>query len=138
MELLRLSSAIFFCVLLVGMPISLFRKVSVGRSTWSQLSRYLILGSLLSFIIIVCFAWWDQYTLRLLLGQYGYDFEAMNTLDRYRHVEAQDHTRVTDLQRRLLGIGWQLKAILFFACYSVYLIAVPLIGSIVLKRSIEE
>ncbi|KFF15374.1 hypothetical protein [Flavobacterium hydatis] len=68
--------------------------------------------------------WWGSFSNEFLLSHYGYDFDAMNDIERFKNVTLKNLDKVKELETNILGIGWPLKATLFFLIYSPYLLIV--------------
>tara|TARA_R110001592_G_scaffold106518_1_gene298983 strand:- start:1277 stop:1537 length:261 start_codon:yes stop_codon:yes gene_type:complete len=77
------------------------------------------------------FVWWVDYSDRLLMSHYGYDFDAMNDNRRFVNVEPENFEKVKQLEIGYFGIGWPLKAIMTFVFYSPYLLIVYLVGQLI-------
>lgn len=127
-------TTIISSILLIGLisvPILLF----VGIRKWSSLKfdfrTYLIFGLIITAGIMWTFVWWVDYSDRLLMSHYGYDFDAMNDNRRFVNVEPENFEKVKQLEIGYFGIGWPLKAIMTFVFYSPYLLIVYLVGQLI-------
>ena len=89
---------------------------------------YLIVGIILTLILALISGWWGDISNQILLSHYGYNFDAMNDTERYRKVAMENFERVKRLEINMLGIGWSIKALMFYAFYSPYLLIVYLIN----------
>lgn len=139
MEILfKVISFLFLCVLLI-IPLLLLYALN-KRSVKYKFIVYIVFGLLLSGAIMFGFAWWADASYDILLAHYGYNFDAMDDIDRFSRVSSEHMARVKDLESSMLGIGWPVKAM--FACliYAPYLlfayIAVYLINKI--KQNKEQ
>jgi hypothetical protein len=68
--------------------------------------------------------WWGSFSNEFLLSHYGYDFDAMNDIERFKNVALENLDKVKELETNMLGIGWPFKAFMFFLIYSPYLLIV--------------
>ncbi len=125
MEFLTFVTSIVLLIGLILSPILLFIKL--GKSKLS-FSTYLILGFVITLGITLTFAWWADYSDKLLLNHYGYDLNAMNDFERYGNVKSENLEKVKQIEISYFGIGWPLKAIMTYIFYSPYLIIIYLIG----------
>jgi len=130
-----LTTIVSFILLigLISVPILLF----VGLKKWKRLRfnflTYLTIGLILTAGITWTFAWWADYSDQLLIGHYGYDFDAMNETDRFEKVGAENLERVKQLEIGYFGIGWPIQAIMTFVFYSPYLLLVYLVGQLITR-----
>ncbi|KYG81334.1 hypothetical protein AWW67_08245 [Roseivirga seohaensis] len=124
-----ISSILLIALIIV--PILLF----VGIRKWISLKfdfwTYLIFGLIITAGIMWTFVWWGDYSNRLLMSHYGYDFDAMNDNRRFVNVEPENFERVKQLEIGYFGVGWPLKAIMTFVFYSPYLLIVYLVGQLI-------
>ncbi len=96
----------------------------------------LILSLLVAFGLVFLIAWWGYFSDKILLSNYGYDFEAMNDIERYLNVSKENFEKVKELERSMGGIGWPLKAILFyFVFYLPYFLIVHLFNYFIKKNN---
>jgi len=82
---------------------------------------------------MVLVAWWINKSNDILLVYYGFDMEAMNTIERFKNVPIENIEKVKEIDRYRMGIGWPLKAFFGFVITSPYLLIVYLIGYIYTK-----
>lgn len=136
-----LTTIISFLLLfgLISVPILLF----VVIKKWHQLNfefmiYYFIIGVILTAGIIWVFTWWLDYSNQLLMSYYGYDFNAMNDTVRFKNIEHENLERVKQLEIGYFGVGWPLKAIMFFVLYSPYLLIVYLGGQLLCRVKKEK
>lgn len=125
METLTFVISIILLIGLISSPIILFIKL---RKSMFNFWTYLGLGLVITAGITLTFAWWADYSDKLLLNHYGYDFEAMNDFERYGNVKSENLEKVKQIETGYFGIGWPLKAIMTYVFYSPYLMIVYLIG----------
>ncbi len=128
METLVFSILLVLLFLLLIFPIVLFFKL---RQTKNHFWIYLVSGLIIALIIIAGFTWWADYSDKLLLLYYGYDFDAPNEAQRFARVDAAHLDTVKQIEHRYFGIGWPVKALLAYAYYSPYLIIAYLIGMLI-------
>ncbi|WP_423128064.1 hypothetical protein [Gaoshiqia sp. Z1-71] len=130
--------SIISMILLIGLifiPIVLFVKL---RNSKFRFLVYLIIGLIITAGITSIFAWWTNYSDELLLGNYGYDLNAMNDLERYGNIKSEDLEKVKQIEISYFGIGWPLKAIITYVYYSPYLLIVYLIGIAIKKMKLNR
>ena len=140
METLTTIVSLILLVGLISTPVILF----VGIKKWYRLKfdflTYFVSGLILTAGIMLTFAWWADYSDHLLMSHYGYDFDAMNDIERYQNIESENLEKVKQLEIGYFGIGWPLKAIMSFAFYSPYLLIVYLVGQLIrrMKKNKEH
>ena len=78
-------------------------------------------GLVVTFMLVALIGWWAYFSNGILMSYYGYDFEAMNAIDRFKNVTSDNLEAIKLLEANLLGVGWPLKVILS------YLFIVPII-----------
>ena len=120
MEFLVIASNITLLLGLLISPILLIRFIQRSKMKYAFVS-YLIIAVILSAFLITLFAWWTDTSDLLLLKYYGYNIDGMNATEFYGNVLPENLNRVKSLEKSIMGIGWPLKAILFFACFLPYL-----------------
>ena len=125
METLTFVISIILLIGLILSPILLFIKL---RKSKLNFLTYLILGLVITSGITLTFAWWADYSDKLLLNHYGYDLDAMNYSERYGNVKSENLEKVKQIEISYFGIGWPLKAIMTYVFYSPYLLIIYLIG----------
>lgn len=120
-----LVSAIHY-LLLVGIFISplLLSRIILRSRIKNKLTLFLIIGIVLSAILTFTFAWWTDTSNLMLLEHYGYNIDGMNETEFYGKVLPANMEKVKSLQRSIMGIGWPLKAILFFLFCIPYLLVI--------------
>ncbi len=82
------------------------------------------------------FSWWVDYSDQLLMSHYGYNFDAMDEVQRFKKVEAKNLEKVKQLEIGFFGIAWPLKAMIAFVFYLPYLLVVYF-GGYSIKRISE-
>lgn len=137
MEILRTILSLLLLLGLISVPILLFVVIKVKYRIRFAFITYLVSGLILTSGIMCAFAWWSDYSRELLMIHYGYDFEAMNTTERFQNVEQSNLEKVKQLEIGYYGIGWPLKAIMSYAFYSPYLLLVYLIGQRIKNKKIN-
>jgi len=128
-------------VLLLGMiftPIILFNRVKKWNRYNYDFLIYIIIGAIITAGITMVFAWWTGYSNKILLSYYGYNFDAMNDTARYWKVNIENIEKVKKLEIGYFGIGWPVKALITFLCYSPYLLIVYLIGQLLKKMKLKR
>ena len=126
MELLIRIISILLLLALISSPILvLFRLNKLYRKY--NFITYLIISILLTFILVLLIGWWGDISQKILLSHYGYNFDAMNNLERFQKVAMENLERVKRLEINMLGIGWPAKAFMFYVFYTPYLLIVYLI-----------
>lgn len=131
-----LVSTISF-ILLLGLiitPILLFVWVNKRKQRANNFLVYLTFGLIITTILIFTAAWWGDFSTELLLGHYGYDFDAMNDTERFQKVAAENLERVKQLEIGYMGIGWTLQGAFSFIFYSPYLLLLYGVGFLVRRR----
>jgi hypothetical protein len=99
---------------------------------------YIISGILITFILIVIMGWWGDFSNHFLLTYYGYDFEAMNSTEKFENVDVENVDKVNVLEKNMLGVGWPLKVIMFYIFFSpVLLILYSLVYYFKVKKKKE-
>lgn len=134
METLTTTISIILLLGLVSFPIVLF----LGITKWYKLHYpfvvYLISGLLFTTAILLTFAWWADFSNKLLLDHYGYDFDALNETERFQNVESTRIERVKQLELAHFGMGWPLKALIASIFYTPYFFMVYLIGHLIITK----
>ena len=85
---------------------------------------YLFSGIIITSILTFLLAFWSDWSNKILLSHYGYDFDAMNDVERYRNVTKENLGKVKGLEISMMGIGWPLKAFMADSIYLPYLLIV--------------
>jgi hypothetical protein len=132
---MEILTTILSIILLGGLIISPFLILHrlKGRNVKYKFIVYLTVGVLITATITLLFAWWTDISNEILLSHYGYDFDAMNDIERFTNVTEENMKRVKILEISIMGLGWPLKAIMTYAFYSPYLLIVYLITYLVKK-----
>ena len=94
---------------------------------------YLFSGLLITSLLIMLFAWWSDFSVKVLLYSYGYDFNGMDFSESCKNVADENLMKVKQLRKGLTGIGWPLKAIMIYIYYWPYLLIVYIIGYVFKK-----
>ena len=123
MEILLKIISFVLLVSLVIFPIFILKQLK-KRKTKNVFILYLIISLLITFILILIIAWWSNFSNKLLLSHLGYDFEAMNDIQRFQNVASENLDKVKKLRIAMMGIGWPLKAFIFYPFYLPYLLIV--------------
>lgn len=113
-------------LLFVGLiisPIILLKKVTKSNIKY-RFAAYLALGLFVQAILLFIFAYWSYSSDIILLNHFGYDFDGMTENEFYGKVSPENIATVKSLEGSIMGIGWQLKAILTFEFFSPYLLIV--------------
>ena len=123
MEILLKIISFVLLVSLVIFPIFILKQLK-KRKTNNVFILYLIISLIITFILILIIAWWTNFSNKLLLSHLGYDFEAMNDIQRFQNVAAENLDKVKKIRISTMGIGWPLKAFIFYPFYLPYLLIV--------------
>ncbi|OIV42324.1 hypothetical protein [Flavobacterium johnsoniae] len=123
MEDLNTAIKFAFLIILVISPILLLNKL-YKRDLKMLFISYLITSIAITFSLVLIMAWWSHFSIELLLSHYGYDSNLLTEAERLKNVTAENLDRVKTLDSSRMGIGWPLKAILFYIFYSPYLLIV--------------
>jgi hypothetical protein len=94
---------------------------------------YFTIGLVVTAIISLIFAWWSDTSSIILLKHYdGYVFnpDSNSFQVSYEKVLSENIDRVKNLEMKIMGIGWPLKAIFMFVCFSPILIAVYFLNNL--------
>lgn len=123
MEDLNAAIKLAFLIILVISPIILLNKL-YKRDLKMLFISYLITSIAITLSLVLIMAWWSHFSIELLLSHYGYDSNLLTEAERLKNVTAENLDRVKTLDSSRMGIGWPLKAILFYIFYSPYLLIV--------------
>ena len=126
MEFLFRIITIILLLLLISSPILVLFRLEKSHLK-SNFIIYLIVTIILTFILVIITGWWGYISQKILLSHYGYNFDAMNDIERFRKVAMENIERVKRLEINMLGIGWPVKAFMFYVFYSPYLLIVYLV-----------
>ncbi|MCP2026249.1 hypothetical protein L1276_001393 [Flavobacterium sp. HSC-32F16] len=133
MENLNTALKFVFLIALIILPLLLLNKL-YKRDLKMLFISYLLISAAITFVLVLIMAWWSHFSIELLLSHYGYDSYLLTETERLRNVSAQNIDRVKTLDSSRMGIGWPLKAILFYIFYSPYLL-IAYFGSYFYKKS---
>jgi hypothetical protein len=120
------TSILLFVILFITPPAILYFLIK--RKVNFLFLRYIIFGLILTAIIFTLFAWWTHFSDKLLLSNYGYNFDSMNDIERFENVSVENMDEVKRIENSIMGIGWPLKAMMMFPLFSIYLFVIYLIG----------
>ena len=95
---------------------------------------YMFIGVVIAAVLTTLFAWWTNTSDLLLLEHYGYNMDGMNETEFYGNVLPAHLKQVKNLEKNIMGIGWPLKAILFFVCFLPYLFFVYAMTQLIKRR----
>lgn len=123
MEILLKIMSFVLLVSLVIFPIFILKQLQ-KRKTKNIFIPYLMISLISTFILILIIAWWTNFSNKLLLSHLGYNFEAMNDIQRFQNVASKHLDKVKKLRISTMGIGWPLKAFMFYPFYLPYLLIV--------------
>lgn len=123
MEILLKIMSFVLLVSLVIFPIFILKQLQ-KRKTKNIFISYLMISLISTSILILIIAWWTNFSNKLLLSHLGYDFEAMNDIQRFQNVASKHLDKVKKLRISTMGIGWPLKAFMFYPFYLPYLLIV--------------
>lgn len=123
MEIITTTISFILLVALIVFPSFIIYKLN-KLNVKNIFIFYLISGIIITSILTLVFAWWADYSDEFLLSHYGYDFDSMNDVERFKNVTAENLDRVKNLEMSMMGIGWPLKAIMSYIIYCPYLLIV--------------
>jgi hypothetical protein len=130
MEIITTTISFIFLIALIVSPLFLINKLNRMNMKYNFIV-YLISAILITSILTLLFAWWTNYSNKILLSHYGYNFDSMNG---FENVSAENLDRVKNLEMSMMGIGWPLKAIMSYLIYSPYLLIVYIVSFFYAKR----
>jgi len=122
---------------LIGSPILIINRL-YKLNLKNKFIIYLISGIIITAFLTLTIGWWSSFSNKMLLSHYGYNFDAMNDVERFKNVAFKNLDKVKQLEINMLGIGWPLKAFMFYTIYSPYLIIVYLATYFYKKRKIKN
>lgn len=125
MEILTTTITFLLLITLIVSPSFIIFGLNKLNLT-NKFLLYLVSGIIITSILTFLFAFWSNLSNKILLSHYGYDFEAMNDIERYRNVAKENLEKVKGLEISIMGIGWPLKAFMVYIVYSPYLLIVYL------------
>lgn len=99
---------------------------------------YLISGIIITAFLTLTIGWWSSFSNKMLLSHYGYNFNAMNDVERFKNVAFKNLDEVKQLEINMLGIGWPLKVFMFYTIYLPYLIIVYLATYFIKKEKSKK
>jgi hypothetical protein len=121
MEILNNFFKITIFLTIIIFPLLIFKKLEKLKFK-NNFIIYLLLSFIVTSILFVFIGWWSNFSNKILLSHFGFNFEAMNDIDRYRNVTKENLEKVKGLKRNMLGIGWPLKVIISYIIYCPYLL----------------
>ena len=130
MELLTTVTILLLWLILFVLPILLY-KIFTNRKCGFTL--FLITSLIIGGGVIILAAWWSNYSDLLLLEHYGYNIDGMNHEEFYGNVATENLQKVQELERSISGVGWQVKAVLFYPYYILSVLFMFLIMRLVKK-----
>jgi hypothetical protein len=125
MEIIINTIKLILVIITIGTPIILLNKLH-KRQLKNTFIPYLMIGTITMLSIILSIGWWSDFSTTALLSNLGYNFDAMNDAERFKNVTLEDLEKVKNLEKKMLGIGWPVKAVLFYFIYYPYLFIVYL------------
>jgi hypothetical protein len=123
MEILATIINFALLIALIICPVFILNRL-YKRNAKNTFLPYLIFGTLLTFLLIMLMAWWSQFSIELSLSYYGYDSDLLTETERFKNVAFENVDHVKKLEISRMGIGWPLKAIMFYPIYFTYLLIV--------------
>ncbi len=123
MEILISTIKFALAIALIACPILILNKLYKRNSNYTFIT-YLLLSTVVTFLLVIILAWWSDYSCQLLLSNYGYDLETLIDTERFNNVAIENLNRVKELDKSRMGIGWPLKALIFYPFYFPYLLLV--------------
>lgn len=135
MEIIVNSINILLLLGLISSPIIILRFVNKSNIKFNFIS-YFIIGLIVTAIISLIFAWWSDTSSIILLKHYGGYFfnpDSNSYQVSYEKVLSENIDRVKNLEMRIMGIGWPLKAIFMFTCFLPVLLVVYFLTNLINK-----
>lgn len=143
MEIILNTISLLFFVGLILSPIFILRLVKKSDMKPKFIS-YLTIGFVVTAMIALIMAWWDDESTIILLRHYDgywYNPDSDGYQVDYENVLPENIDKVKTLEIKHMGIGWPLKAIMTFIFYSPYLFIVYclnyLISGIIRRKKTE-
>lgn len=109
-----------FIIVLFLYPFLLKRLLNKSNVKFKHMF-YLMFGGIMTLIIPILFAWWNNESTILLLKHYNgywYNPDSGSYQVEYYNVLPKNVEIVKNLERSYMGIGWPLKAIFGFIFFS--------------------
>lgn len=113
-----LFSILFFLFILICPFLSLYFRSQMNHKYRTLL--YVIISLILGVVFVFIFSWWNDYSNKLLMTFYGYNFDSMNDYEKYLNVKKENRDNVIQIEKTLMGIGWPLKAGIMYMFYLLY------------------
>jgi hypothetical protein len=132
MEILITTINFILLLALILSPIFLLNRLS-KRKIKNTFIPYLAIATIITFILVLLMAWWTQFSTELLLSHYGYNSDFLTETERIKDIAFENLDRVKELHISKMGIGWPLKAFMFYSTYFPYILIVYF-GSYIYKR----
>lgn len=123
MEILITTIKFILIIILIFCPFLILIKLHKQNSNYS-FAIYLILSAVTTFILVLVLAWWSHYSCQLLLSHFGYDNDAWSDLEKFKNITSENLNKVKEIDKSRMGIGWPLKAFIFYPFYFLYLLIV--------------
>jgi amino acid transporter len=123
MEILLKIISFVLLVSLILFPIFILKRLH-KRKAKNTIILYFTICLITTFLLVLVVAWWSDFSNQLLLSHYGYDFNDLDTIERFQNVAPENLDRVKNLRISMMGIGWPLKAFMVYPFYFVYLVIV--------------
>lgn len=121
MEILITTIKFLLIIILIFCTFLILNKVYKQNSNYIFII-YLISSAVTTFILVLVLAWWSDYSSQLLLSHLGYDNNAWNDLEKFKNVTSENLNKVKEIDKSRMGIGWPLKAFIFYPFYFLYLL----------------
>jgi len=128
MEIITQIISFILLIILIVSPSFIIYKLNKLNVRYNFI-LYLISVIFTTSVLILFFAWWSHLSNKILLSDYGYNFDSMNDFEKFKNVKVENLERVKNLEISLMGIGWPLKAIMSYIVYSPYPLIVYIIAS---------
>ena len=97
MEILTTSFSFFLLLTLIVSPLFIINRLDKLKLK-NNFLLYLILGIIVTSLLTFLIGWWSDFSNKILLSHYGYDFEAMNDVERYKNVTKENLEKVKGLE----------------------------------------
>ncbi|TPG36344.1 hypothetical protein [Flavobacterium pectinovorum] len=116
MEILIKIISFALLAALIIFPILILNLLN-KRKVKNAFIPYFISSLIITFFLVLVIAWWSHFSNKLLLSHYGYNFEGMDDIERFKNVAHENLEKVKTLRISVMGIGWPVKVLFFYPIY---------------------
>ncbi len=111
---------LFFLILLVIMPIFIFKKLTFSvENKLAKITLTTVLTFLFTIVLTFAFTYYvEELSKNFILNKFGYNAYGMSDSEYFHNVKPENLTELKEIRDSKMGIGWPLKAIfatVFFA-----------------------